>query len=182
MAALVLIALRLVVTGTPPQDPTATAQPQAPVGSPDPPGTIDGAKNPELIPDEVALRMIVLAVAEPANATEEQKERARAKLNPIGLNEEDVAAFLNLLAEFRTQADALDKQVAEIRVRAPIPHPASVEYRQLVELGRQKHQLVTDCVAALPARLSEDGLTKLSVHLPQAKRGMKIVPDMVMPR
>lgn len=147
----------------------------------DPPGTIDGAKNPELIPDEVALRMIVLAVAEPADATDEAKERARAKLNPVGFNEDDAAAFLGLLGEFQTQADGLDKQAAVIFLRAPIPHTASTDYQALLDLGRQKEQLVADTVAALPARLSADGLEKLQAFLPEGKKGMKIIPDMPMP-
>jgi hypothetical protein len=182
VAALALVVLRVVVTGAPPQGPTATTGAQARIPKPDPPGTIDGAKNPELIPDEVAYRMIVLAVAEPPGASAEAKERARAKLNPIGLSEDDAAAFLGLLAEFRNQVDALDRQAADILVRAPIPHPASVEYRQLVDVGKQKNQLITDTVAAFPARLSQDGLRKLSAYLPQAKKGMKIIPDMVMPK
>jgi hypothetical protein len=86
------------------QTPSSTTQQQAVTPVPDPPGTIDGAKNPELIPDEVALRMIVLAVAEPPDATEEQKARAQAKLNPIGLSEEDTIALLALLGEFHSQA------------------------------------------------------------------------------
>jgi len=180
-AALLLGGIMMVGTAAAPQTETTTSTEQVVITTPDPPGTIDGAKNPELIPDEVALRMIVLAVAEPADATEAQKERARAKLNPIGLGEEDAAAFLNLLAEFQSQSGALDKQAAEIFVRAPIPHPASTDYKQLVELGKRKHQLALDAVAALPARLSDDGLLQLSAYLPEAKKGMKITPDSTMP-
>ena len=148
----------------------------------DPPGTIDGAKNPELIPDEVAYRMIVLAIAEPANATDAATERARAKLGPIGFSEDDAAAFLTLLSEYQTQADTLDKQAAAVYLRSPIPHPASTDYQQLVELGKQKSQLAANAVAAIPARLSEDGVEKLRIYLPQAKKGMKIIPDTPMPK
>ncbi len=139
--------------------------------NPDPPGTIDGAKNPELIPDEVACRMIVLAVAEPEDATDEAKKIAWAKINPIGFSREDGLAFLILLAEFQTQARELDKQVAEVLVRAPIPHPASTDYRQLVELGKQRNQLLNNTVAAFPARLSEEGLMRLRAYLPEPRRG-----------
>ena len=159
--------------------PAVEEQPVAP--NPDPPGTIDGAKNPELIPDEVAYRMIVLAVAEPEDATDEAKERAWAKISPIAFSREDGLAFLILLAEFQTQARELDKQVAEVLVRAPIPHPASTDYRQLVDLGKQRNQLLNNTVTAIPARLSEDGLIKLQAFLAQAKKGMKIVPDPPMP-
>jgi len=158
--------------------PAVEEQPVAP--NPDPPGTIDGKKNPELIPDEVAYRMIVLAVAEPEDATEEAKERAWAKINPIGFSREDGLAFLILLAEFQTQARELDKQVAEVLVRAPIPHPASTDYRQLVDLGKQRDQLLNNTVAAFPARLSQEGLLRLRTYLPEAKKGMKIIPDTVM--
>jgi len=96
------------------------------------------------------------------------------------LSEDDAAAFLSLLAELQTQADTLDKQAAEIYARAPIPHPASTDYKALLDLGRQKDQLVGDAVAALPAKLSEDGLQKLSAFLPEVKKGMKIIPDTVM--
>jgi len=160
-----------------PQTETAISPDQTTAVKPDPPGTIDGAKNPELIPDEVALRMIVLAVAEPTNATEEQKERARAKIASIGLSDEDAAAFLALLAQFQDEVDAVDKQVVEIYQRTPIPDPASTVYKELVDLGKQKDQLANDAVAAIPAKLSEDGLAKLGAFLPQAKKGMKIIPD-----
>jgi tRNA-binding EMAP/Myf-like protein len=143
----------------------------------DPPGTIDGAKNPEMIPDDVALRMIVLAVAEPTNASEEQKQRARAKIASIGLSDEDAAAFLALLAQFQDEVDAVDKRVAEIYQATPFPDPASTVYKELVDLGNQKDQLATDAVAAIPAKLSQNGLTKLGAFLPQAKRGMKIIAD-----
>jgi hypothetical protein len=182
VAALSLIALQALPQVGSSATQTATPATQQPaVPPPDPPGTIDGAKNPEVIPDEVAYRMIVLAVAEPANATDFAKQRARGKLNPIGLSEDDTTAFLGLLAEYQTKANALDKQVAEVYVRAPIPDTASTDYKQLLALGKQKNQLVMNAVSAIPARLSEEGLEKLRLYLPQAKKGMKIIPDMPMP-
>ncbi len=162
--------------GGAPQADAPSAQTTAAVAPQDPPGTIDGAKNPELIPDEVALRMIVLAVAEPPDATDEMKERARSKLNPIGLDEDDAIAFLALLSEFQGQAEDLDEQANAILVRAPIPHTASTDYSSLVEIGRQRDQLLGNVVAAIPARLSGQGLERLMAYLPQAKKGMKITP------
>ena len=175
--SLILIAGVLIFnTAAVPQTETiAPVQQAVPITS-DPPGTIDGAKNPELIPDEVALRMIVLAVAEPVDATEQMRERARAKLNPIGLSEDDTAAFLGLLADYQTQIDALDKQVADIYVRAPIPNTASTDYKQLLELGNQKDRLTNNAVSAIPAKLSQGGFTKLLAFLPEAKKGMKVTP------
>lgn len=175
-ALLVLGGAWIVRTPAAPQSETTTAEGQTTAPA-DPPGTIDGAKNPELIPNEVALRMIVLAVAEPADATEAQKGRALAKLSPIGLSKEDTIAFLGLLADFHSQAKALDEQSAQIYARTPIPHPDSVDYEQLVDLGAQKNKVLNDTVAAIPARLSAEGLQKLAAFLPEAKKGIKIIPD-----
>jgi hypothetical protein len=169
--------IMIVGTTAAPQTETTASTEQTSIIAPDPLGTIDGAKNPELIPDELALRMIVLAVAEPGDATEAQKERARAKLRPVGLSEEDTAAFLDLLTQFQAQAVALDKQAAEVYVRAPIPHPASTEYEFLIDLGKQKDRLTANTVAAMPAKLSQEGFEKLLTYLPEAKKGIKIFPD-----
>ncbi len=177
LTALLLGGILIVGTAAAPQSETVTSAEQTAAISPDPPGTIDGAKNPELIPDEVALRMIVLAVAEPADATEEQKERERAKLRPMGFNEDDAATFVGLLSEFRTQLHGLDQQAAEVYVRAPIPHPASTEYELLIDLGKQKDRLIANTVAAMPAKLSAEGFERLQAFLPEAKKGIKIFPD-----
>jgi hypothetical protein len=147
----------------------------------DPPGTIDGAKNPELIPDDVALRMIILAVAEPADAPPEAQARARAKLNAMALSEEDATAFLSLLEGFRAQADPIGKQAADIWARSAFPSPGSTDYGQLSNLGKQRQQLIAGTVAALPSRLSKEGQKKLAAFLLQAKRGMKVFPEMPMP-
>lgn len=176
LCALLAIGLATLGGGAPLQTETTAQQTPAPVPTQDPPGTIDGAKNPELIPDEVALRMIVLAVAEPPDATDEMKERARSKLNPIGLDEDDAIAFLALLSEFQGQAEDLDEQANAILVRAPIPHTASTDYSSLVEIGRQRDQILSNAVAAIPVRLSAQGLERLMAYLPQAKRGMKVMP------
>src|SRR5262245_48959152 len=66
--------------------PTAARGPGTPQPQLDPPGTIDGAKNPELIPDEVAYRLVLLAFAERENASEAEQARFRAKIAPAGLD------------------------------------------------------------------------------------------------
>jgi len=151
---------------------------QQPTPQPDPPGTIDGAKNPELIPDAVAYRLLFLAVAEPENATEEQKARARAKINPAGLSETDVEAFLLLLAQFDQGMTAINAQIGKIRDRNPLAlSPLSADGQQVIQLTSQSNQLVSDTIASLPEKLSSEGLIQLHDFLQQSKRGMKLIPD-----
>lgn len=156
-----------------PQDP---AQLETASATPDRPGTIDGSKNPELIPDEVAYGLFFLAVAEPENATDEQNARARAKITGAHLSEEDTLALLGTLAEFQKQINVLDSRAAEVHDRALIPQPGSSEWQQLVELNNQRDQLVANTIAALQSRLTEDGMRRLYGYLQGAKRGMKIFP------
>lgn len=149
---------------------------QAATVSADPPGTVDGSKNPELIPDEVAYRLFFLAVAEPQNASDDHKARARAKLNPTGLDEQDTETLLGALAEFRSQIDPLHTQAVEIRARSPFPHPDSTDWQQLKTLGQQRDKVVRDTVTWVPTRLTPLGRQMLDAYLQEAKRGMKIIP------
>ena len=154
------------------------ARSQQPTPQPDPPGTIDGAKNPELIPDAVAYRLLFLAVAEPENATDEQKARARAKINPAGLDEADVEAFLKLLEQFDQGMTGINAQIIKIRDRNPLAlSPLSADGQEVARLGKQVEQVVSDTISALPEKLSSDGLARLGDYLKQAKRGMKLFPD-----
>jgi hypothetical protein len=160
------------------QGETSAAPQPASTPNPDPPGTIDGAKNPELIPDETAWRMVFLGIAEPESATEEQKARAEAKIASIGLNKQDAEAFLYLLSQFQTRLDALTAQMVDIQKRSPMMHPLSTDAEQMRELIDRTYELYADTTAALPAKLSPEGLEKLRAYMQETKRTTKIIPDM----
>jgi len=151
--------------------------PQAPAPVPDPPGTIDGSKNPELIPDSTAYRLVFLALAEPQNPTPEQKAQAQGKMAPIGFSSDDADAFLALLGEFDTTMSSINAQLAQIAARSPILSPGSTDAQTVLDLNNQTTQLFSDTIAALPARLSAHGVARLQTYVQQAKRGMKIIPD-----
>jgi hypothetical protein len=155
-----------------------TAQPQTP--QPDPPGTIDGAKSPELIPDEVAYRLVLVALAEREEATESEKARFRAKISPARLDEQDTDAVFHILAAFQKQLDALDAQARPIQARNPFPYPGSVDYQKLLELSLQRQGVFAEAMSAVPARLSVDGAAKLQAHVQNAKQGMKYLPEKPM--
>jgi hypothetical protein len=158
---------------------TQPAQPP-PAPAADPPGTIDGSKNPELIPDDVAYRLVLLAVAEPENASDAQKARFRAKIASAGLKEEDTEAFRVILGALQKQLDALSAQAAQIMARDPLPLPGTPDYQQLVDLSKQRDPVFVEAMSALPARLSADGVAKLQAYVQNAKRGMKYLPETPM--
>jgi len=66
----------------------------------DPPGTIDGAKNPELISDFKAYEVFFHAVAVADNASQAEVLSAKNKFRRAHLSEADAAELLKILEEF----------------------------------------------------------------------------------
>jgi hypothetical protein len=156
---------------------TQTQPTQPPAPAADPPGTVDGAKNPELIPDNDAYRVVLLAVAEPEDASDAQKARYQAKIASAGLSADDAEAFRVILAALQTQLDALNAQASQILARDPLPYAGTPDYQQLVELSKQRQPVFAEAMSALPARLSADGVAKLQAYVQNEKRRMKYLPE-----
>ncbi len=140
---------------------------------PDPPGTIDGAKNPELIPDETAYRLVLLAFAEPENPTDAQTARFQAKIAGAGLSDDDTEAFRRISAHMQTELDDLRAQESAVFAASPMPHPDSVGATKLVEISHQRDAVFAEAMSALPARLSASGAAMLHDFVQREKRGMK---------
>jgi hypothetical protein len=144
---------------------------------PDPPGTIDGAKNPELIPDQLAYKMMLMALSVPPNATDQQKRRQQARLERIHLSADDAKALLGLAAQFREGKSSIDTQVSEIHKRNFMPHPDSTDWEGLKGLRSREIQLLLDTTARIPQLLTERGVSNVSADLLNVKRHIKIFPE-----
>lgn len=153
-----------------------------PVPKPDPPGTINGAVNPELIPDDVAYRLVLEGIAEPQNATDAQKARFRAKMVRAKLGADDEQALFGVLAPFQTQLDGLQAQAAQIQARNMFPDPASTDYQTLLDLSKQREQVFANALSAIPARLTSEGVAKFQAFVESEKKGMKYLPEQPMTR
>jgi hypothetical protein len=143
---------------------------------PDPPGTIDGAKNPELIPDEVAYKMLFLSIMEPENPTEVEKARQEAKLRMIGLSREDEAGFLARLGEFRDRIGEVGARSEEILKATPNLSRDSAEWQELSDLDQQAATAVADALEAQRAGLSQNGFAKLRARMLEFKHTIKAFP------
>jgi hypothetical protein len=141
-----------------------------------PPGTIDGAKHPELIPDEVAYKMFFLSLLEPADPTLVQPARQEAKLRMIGLSTDDKAALLEALSDFQKGLADLKGRSDEILKATPNPVPGSAEWQELSGIETQTNTVVTGTVEALRSRLSQDGFAKLQTRLLAFKATIKAFP------
>lgn len=159
-----------------PQEQVVTAVPQGSTANPDPPGTIDGSNNPELIPDEVAYRVLMLAVAEPEDSTKEQLARAHAKIARANLSDDDETVFLVTASRFKDKVDALQAQAVQITSGFVFVDPHSVQGQQLSQLGKQQDQALDDALSTFQSRLSVSGVEKLQAHVQSIKRKMKLYP------
>lgn len=82
-----------------------------------PPGSIDGAATPDQIPDVVATRLFLAAIAEPIppNATPAPPSPKQAgKLLPIGLNAADTMALRQVASTWRAQVAAAAGTAADL--------------------------------------------------------------------
>jgi hypothetical protein len=164
------------VSGNAASQHTNPAAAHARLQPPDPPGTIDGAKNPELIPDDIAYKMLFLSIMEPENPTEAQTARQEAKLRMIGLSQEDEAGFLARLGEFRDRIGEVGARSEEILKTTPNPSRDSAEWQELSDFDRQTGDAVADSVEALRIGLSQEGFGKLRARMLDFKRTIKAFP------
>jgi acetylornithine deacetylase/succinyl-diaminopimelate desuccinylase-like protein len=152
----------------------ATITKQQPKPNVDPVGTINGAVNPEQIPDHVAYSLLFNLIA--GRQTEAEQNRIRAYIRQVGLGGADVDTLITTAEEFRQRVSILDKQAAAIKDRhffkdadgkyQPNGSTATSEERtQLQQLQRQRESIVADIVASLQQRLSADGFAKARQHV-----------------
>ena len=124
--------------------------------SPLPAGSIDGAVNPELIPDVVAYRLFFSAAAEGSSPSSLQVVRQDAKLRPIQLAPDDKAALVDALSEFKNNiAQALT---------LPSPVPGYLDATAQATVDR------------LRTKMSAGGFQRMEAYVRSQKRLMKRVP------
>jgi len=145
---------------------------------------IDGAMNPELIPDHIAYSMLFRLIA--GRETEGEKTRIRSYIRQMGLEGADVDTLITAAEEFNQRVSVLDNQAAVIKNRhffvnaegKPQPRgtvPTSEEHAQLDQLRRQKELVVIEIVTSLQSRLSPEGVARARQHVSgRMKRGIRM--------
>jgi len=112
---------------------------------------IDGAKNPELIPDSTALRLWLVTVSELPNATAQDSDRQRAHLAGLKLNELDHLQLTILLADFKGQYLNLIERYNE-SAKAALAHGGQPDPKLFLQ---QSDDLVQATKAAIALRLPQ---------------------------
>lgn len=144
-----------------------------PSASVTPADIIDGAQNPELIPDSIAYRLFFISAAGPANPSLEDKDRQRAYLRAAGVREEEVSRAAGVLAVFSARYGDLVTQYNE-SVQAA--NEAGVE-PDLATFLSQLDQLVELTRKAVEAAVSPEAAKHLEAYVQYEKRNMRMAKE-----
>jgi hypothetical protein len=121
------------------------------------PLTVDGAKTPELVPDSVAYRHFVMALAEREDAAESRLERRNARLNELGLSTKDRASLLTALRTVRERLDRIAEDRKSIGSSGSSPAMAA--------LRLEHDEVVGGAVDRIKTFLSQLGRARVETYL-----------------
>jgi hypothetical protein len=130
---------------------------------------VDGAKNPERIPDAIAYRHLISVTAMSSEVSEKEARMRLALLRRIGLSQRDLDTYVASLNGVRERLSSLD---AAQRVAAP------AQLERLSELKAQREQLLDEAAARVRATLSAEGVQRVQAHIDgHVKPRVKIYGD-----
>jgi hypothetical protein len=128
-----------------------------------PPGAIDGAVTPNLIPDVVAFRMFFVAVAETPAPGVIVSAKQQAKLNPIGLSAADQSIIVQELVQFKAALTFINSGVQNATGAAT------------------PDTLTQSLIDRLKSEMTAGAFQRLQAHVQSEKRRMKVFPVPSMP-
>jgi hypothetical protein len=115
----------------------------------------DGSKNPELIPDALAWRHFLTAIATHEQPTAQEQLRQQAQFAPLALATADAQQIAGLLGKMMTQLEAIEKAREN----------SNGANSTLATLKAQEDAAIASTTAAVQAAVSSDGLSRLSGYI-----------------
>jgi len=131
---------------------------------------IDGAKNPELIPDSTAYRVWLVMVSELPNAATQDRDRQRAHLASLGLTELDNLQLTTLLTDFKAQYVGLIARYNE-SAKAALAHGGQPDVNLLLQ---QRDDLVRMTRAAMALRISSESVSRIDARVQEHKKHIQL--------
>jgi hypothetical protein len=134
-----------------------------------PPGTINGAETPYLIPTEVVHEIFVRVATCSDDDPELYQKKCRLVQRAVGLDPDDAQQVTAHVANFRGQISELDGRIADLR-HSP---DTGAEIERVVE---QRRNLIKAKVAALRQKLTGEGTRRFDAYIEGMKAKIKFVP------
>jgi hypothetical protein len=130
---------------------------------------IDGATNPELIPDSTAYRLWLITVSELPNATQEDRERQSAHLAGLNLSSLENLQLIAILADFKGQYTNLIQRYNE-SARAALANGVKPDQKLFLQ---QRDDLVQMTKVAIASRLTE-GASRIDAEVQEHKKHIQL--------
>ncbi|KAA6457922.1 hypothetical protein DYQ86_21390 [Acidobacteria bacterium AB60] len=128
-----------------------------------PPGTIDGATTPQLIPDSTAFRLVFLSLRVPGSPSANDLKNQSSRLKHIGLSDEDAAAAKGIMSSFGTSYDAWQTKFGQPGSSIDVPTAKS-----------EREAIVQETLGRVMKGLSPEGAAKLAEYVQAAKSRMVV--------
>lgn len=143
--------------------------------SQDPPGTIDGALTPHLIPDITAYTLFFNFFADRQEA---ERGKLRSYCKHSALADVSLDGLLTAAKFYKRQVADVDAQAEAIRDR----EPHSVAAVKLENLRKTREAIVVGVISKLPQFVGENGAAAVRRHIEERiKPRTKIIPGPTMP-
>jgi hypothetical protein len=128
-----------------------------------PPGTIVGAKSPELIPDSTAFRLVFLSLRAPESPSATDLKKQSSRLKHIGFSDDDAVAAKNIIDDFGTAYDDWQTKFRQTSSSIDIPTAKS-----------ERDAIVQETLGRVMKQLSPAGAAKLAQYVQAAKVRMVV--------
>jgi hypothetical protein len=135
---------------------------------------LDGSEDPELIPDDVAIRALMQTLRVPPNPDMLALNQLQARVDRVNLSDTDVEILVLQLGILDTQAKAQEARIDAVRPAFGEADRAAIT-RYITERKRLESLLVHHYQELL-ASLSPAGAAKLKQHLLHVKSRIRIYP------
>jgi hypothetical protein len=122
---------------------------------------VDGSKNPEQIPDALAWRHFLVALATHEQPTAQEQLRQQAQFVPLALATADAQRIAGLLGKMTTQLEAIEKAREN----------SDGANSTLAALKAQEEAVIASTIAAVRAAVTSDGLSRLSGYIGKTVKG-----------
>ena len=138
---------------------------------------IDGFKNPEQIPDDVALRLWLVTVSAGPNAIDEERNLQTLRLSKLQFSHPaDRLTLIPILTEFKASYTSLINHYNEQQQAAWARGKVTLGQQQsdLKLFLQQRDDLVATTRTAISHRLSPSGAVEITAHVQSEKKSMRL--------
>jgi hypothetical protein len=139
---------------------------------------VDGSVNPELVPDDTAIRTLMRTLRIPLNPDAAALKEVSARIARANLSDADIEVVVRELGIFDMQAKEQETRIEAVRPSERADRAAIARY---VEEQEKLRSIMADQYQQILTSLSPEGAVKLQDHLSHVKSRIKIYPVPELP-